>query len=117
MAGISGGIWPLKVSICPICPVAGRRAIFRALSADADFLDFSNRPYSRKKKRHTPKTQLLVSLLAGEIIALAFSNGKKHDFQLFKDSGIHVKAETVLDFIGLERGRILATRDWPYCST
>ena len=71
----------------------------------------------KKQKQHTPKTQLLISLQAGEIIALAFSNGKKHDFQLFKDSGIHVKAETVLDFIGLERGRILATRDWPYCST
>lgn len=31
------------------------------------------------------------------IIALAFSNGKKHDFQLFKDSGTHVKEETVLE--------------------
>ena len=61
---------------------------------------FFNRPlgyYSGKKKRHTLKTQLLVSLLTGEIIALAFSNGKKHDFQLFKDSNIHVKAETVLE--------------------
>jgi hypothetical protein len=50
-----------------------------------------------KEKRHTLKTQLLVSLQTGEIIALAFSNGKKHDFQLFKDSRIHVKAETVLE--------------------
>ena len=55
------------------------------------------RYYSGKKKRHTPKTQMLVNLQAGEIIALAFSNGKKHDFQLFKDSDIHVKAETVLE--------------------
>lgn len=55
------------------------------------------RYYSGKKKRHTLRTQLLVSLLTGEIIALAFSNGKKHDFRLFKDSGIHVKAETVLE--------------------
>ena len=47
--------------------------------------------------RHYLKTQLLVSLQTGEIIALAFSNGKKHDFQLFKDSRIHVKAETVLE--------------------
>ena len=51
----------------------------------------------KRQKQHTPKTQLLISLQAGEIIALAFSNGKKHDFQLFKDSGIHVKAETVLE--------------------
>ena len=55
------------------------------------------RYYSGKKKRHTLKTQLFVSLLTGKIIALAFSNGKKHDFQLFKDSGIHVKAEKVLE--------------------
>ena len=43
------------------------------------------------------KTQLLVNLQTGEIIALAFSNGKKHDFQLFKDSRFHVKAETELE--------------------
>ena len=40
---------------------------------------------------------MLVSLQTGEIIALAFSNGKRHDFQLFKDSHAHVKAETVLE--------------------
>ena len=55
------------------------------------------RYYSGKKKRHTLKTQLLVSLQTGEIIALAFSNGKRHDFQLFKDAHVHVKAETVLE--------------------
>ena len=48
-------------------------------------------------RQHTLKTQLLVSLQTGEIIALAFSNGKKHDFQLFKDSRFHVKAETKLE--------------------
>ena len=40
---------------------------------------------------------MLVDFQNGEIIALAFSNGKKHDFQLFKESRIHVKAETVLE--------------------
>ena len=40
---------------------------------------------------------MLVSLQTGEIIALAFSNGKRHDFQLFKDSHAHVKTETVLE--------------------
>ena len=40
---------------------------------------------------------MLVDLQNGEIIALAFSNGKKHDFQLFKESRTHVKAETVLE--------------------
>ena len=40
---------------------------------------------------------MLVNLQNGEIIAHAFSNGKKHDFQLFKESRTHVKAETVLE--------------------
>ena len=40
---------------------------------------------------------MLVNFQNGEIIALAFSNGKKHDFQLFKESRTHVKAETVLE--------------------
>ena len=48
---------------------------------------------------------MLVDFRNGEIIALAFSNGKKHDFQLFKESRTHVKAETVLEadtgYIGL----------------
>ena len=40
---------------------------------------------------------MLVDFHNGEIIALAFSNGKKHDFQLFKESRTHVRAETVLE--------------------
>lgn len=55
------------------------------------------RYYSGKKKRHTLKTQMLVNPENGEIIALTSSNGKKHDFQLFEDSRIHVKAKTVLE--------------------
>ena len=55
------------------------------------------RYYSGKKKRHTLKTQLLVERKSGKIIALAFSNGKKHDFQLFKDSHVHVSPETTLE--------------------
>ena len=39
----------------------------------------------------------MIELNSGEIIALAFANGKKHDFQLFKDSRIHVRTETVLE--------------------
>lgn len=34
---------------------------------------------------------------SGEIIALAFANGKRHDFQLFKDSRVHVKPDTTLE--------------------
>ena len=39
---------------------------------------------------------MLVDFQNGEIISLAFSNGKKHDFQLLKESRTHVRAETVL---------------------
>ena len=55
------------------------------------------RYYSEKKKQHTLKTQILVDLKSVEIIALAFTNGKKHDFWLLKDSHIHVKSETILE--------------------
>ena len=40
---------------------------------------------------------MLVNLKNGEIICLAFANGKKHDFQLFKDSCVHVRPETLLE--------------------
>ena len=39
----------------------------------------------------------MVDLKSGEIISLAFANGKKHDFQLFKDSHVHARAETMLE--------------------
>ena len=40
---------------------------------------------------------MLVNLKNGEIICLAFANGRKHDFRLFRDSRIHVRAETLLE--------------------
>ena len=40
---------------------------------------------------------MLVNLENGEIICLAFANGRKHDFRLFRDSRIHVRAETLLE--------------------
>ncbi len=42
------------------------------------------------------KTQLLVNLKDGQIICLAFANGKKHDFRLFKESRAHVLPDTQL---------------------
>ena len=39
----------------------------------------------------------MVDRKSGEIISLAFANGKKHDFQLFKDSRVHAKAEITLE--------------------
>ena len=42
--------------------------------------------YSGKKKCHTQKAQVIIDQATLEIIATAFSQGKKHDFQLFKES-------------------------------
>ena len=47
--------------------------------------------YSGKKKLHTLKVQLLVNKETKEIICTHFSEGKKHDYQLFKDSGVRFK--------------------------
>lgn len=43
------------------------------------------------------KTQLCVDNKTGQILCLAFSNGKTHDFKLFKNSGVHVKRDTYLE--------------------
>jgi len=51
----------------------------------------------REKWRHTLKPQMLVNLRDGQIICLAFANGKKHDFRLFKESHVHVLPNTLLE--------------------
>ncbi len=38
-----------------------------------------------------------MNLKDGQIICLAFANGKKHDFRLFKESCVHVVANTQLE--------------------
>lgn len=47
--------------------------------------------YSGKKKRHTIKAQLIVSLSDMMIRAITCSKGKIHDFSLFKKSKIKIK--------------------------
>jgi len=42
--------------------------------------------YSGKKKQHTMKSQVIADKKTGVIICTNFSNGKKHDFRLFKES-------------------------------
>lgn len=46
------------------------------------------RYYSGKKKRHTLKSQIVVDKKTSLIICTNFSNGKKHDFKLFKESKV-----------------------------
>ena len=50
--------------------------------------------YSGKKKRHTLKTQVVVSKASGMIICTSFCNGKTHDFHLFKKSRLPLRQTT-----------------------
>ena len=46
--------------------------------------------YSGKKKKHTIKTQVVVCKETQKIICTAFTNSKRHDFRLFKESKNHI---------------------------
>jgi hypothetical protein len=63
--------------------------------------------YSGKKKRHTIKTQVVVNKKSKSIVCLLFSNGKKHDFRLFKESKTKIssKAQVLTDtgYQGLQK--------------
>lgn len=50
--------------------------------------------YSGKKKYHTLKCQVIMNPYTKEIICLFLGKGRRHDFALFKASGIHFHAET-----------------------
>lgn len=53
--------------------------------------------YSGKKKKHTIKTQIVINKKTRKIICTNFSEGKKHDFKLFKESKLAFKPnQTVL---------------------
>ncbi|WP_371219242.1 transposase family protein [Orientia tsutsugamushi] len=53
----------------------------------------------RKEKKHTLKTQIVVDKKTRQVICTDFSNGKKHDFRLFKESKIliHPKVKVITD--------------------
>lgn len=48
----------------------------------------------REKKRHTLKCQIIANRNTLEIICLSFGKGRRHDFQIFKVSGIHIHPDT-----------------------
>lgn len=50
--------------------------------------------YSGKKKQHTLKSQLVMDPYTSEIICTFFGQGRRHDFALFKASGIRFHPET-----------------------
>ena len=50
--------------------------------------------YSGKKRQHTLKCQLILDRATGTVICTFFGKGRRHDFHLFKASGIHFHPET-----------------------
>ena len=52
--------------------------------------------YSGQQKYHTIKSQVLANTKSTEIICTAFSNGKTHDFSLFKKSKLGMNEELEL---------------------
>jgi len=75
--------------------------------------------YSGKKKKHTLKTQILVNKSNKEILRTNFSNGKKNDFRLFKESklkinnGIKILADT--GYLGINK--IVKNSEIPHKNT
>ncbi len=50
----------------------------------------NKRYYSGKKKSHTLKVQLIISLENREIVCTETERGQRHDFQIFKNSQTHI---------------------------
>ena len=52
--------------------------------------------YSGKKKKHTLKIQIVVNKKTKAIVCTSCSNGKKHDFKIFKESKVHISLKTLV---------------------
>lgn len=53
--------------------------------------------YSGKKKRHTLKTQIAINGDTLQILALDFSNGKRHDFRILKESNLRIHQQIIIN--------------------
>ena len=69
--------------------------------------------YSGKKKKHTLKNQLVVNKTTKKIICSSFSNGRKHNFRIFKESKIKFYVETYLLADGGYQGLLHARTQMP----
>ena len=62
--------------------------------------------YSGKKKRHTIKTQLIVNNQGIIIHKVGYKNGRKHDYQIYKNNHPVIPKEVVnvvdLGYLGIE---------------
>jgi transposase len=52
--------------------------------------------YSGKKKCHTQKAQVIAEMTTGNILSANFCAGRKHDFQLFKETGFSLPPHLLL---------------------
>lgn len=50
--------------------------------------------YSGKKKRHTLKSQVVIDLQSGQILCTFFGKGRRHDFKLYRASGVRFACQT-----------------------
>ena len=50
--------------------------------------------YSGKKKKHTLKVQVIANAENRNIICISVASGHKHDFKIFKESGVHFAKQT-----------------------
>lgn len=74
--------------------LVGNRKVGKGIFALVDVTEiFIQRPkrnqkqyYSGKKKRHSMKVQIIYDLTAHKIVSFYISNGKTHDFKMFKES-------------------------------
>ena len=94
-----------------------KRALFQDASLRVVLIDVTEceteRPkkkqrqcYSGKKKKHTMKVLIVMDADSRDIICIAISKGKTHDFKMYKESGAHISdiIEAVADkgFQGLQ---------------
>ena len=48
------------------------------------------RYYSGKKKKHSIKSQIIIDKNTRSILSVKFSNGKRHDFRMYKESKVRI---------------------------
>lgn len=65
--------------------------------------------YSGKKRMHTVKAQFVINGETGEVLSIRTSEGKMHDFKLWKKSKIPIPAKTRIfadsGYQGIKKGR------------
>jgi len=63
--------------------------------------------YSGKKKKHSLKTQVVVDKKTRKVICTHLTQGRRHDFRLFKDSQLKIpfKTEVLVDtgYVGIAK--------------